>query len=234
MLNRFPDRAAAGRAMGTLLADYRGQDDVVVLGLARGGMPLAFEVACALNTPLDVLVTCKLSAPGAPEFALGAISCQGITVINEEAMQLLVNSRELSSNIQREQAELRHREAFYRRNRPPAPIKGKTVILVDDGAVTGATMRAAIRAVRDLGVKRVVAALPVASLPACALLHAEADELVCEVQPAFLQSVGEWYRDFSQVTDGEVRDLLARADDSAEHPLRRQNAAVCSRRRSTD
>jgi putative phosphoribosyl transferase len=213
MLNQFPDRAAAGRALSTLLARYGGRDDVVVLGLARGGMPLAFEVARALNTPLDVLVTCKLSAPGAPEFALGAIASGGVTVINEDAMRLCAKSPELNSDIAREQAELQHRDMFYRGDRGRVPIKGKTVILVDDGAATGATMRAAIRAVRDLGARRVVAALPVGSLPACALLHAEADELVCEVKPAFLQSVGEWYRDFSEITDGEVRDLLARTAD---------------------
>lgn len=215
MLNRFPDRAAAGRALGTLLASYGRRDDVVVLGLARGGMPLAFEVACALDAPLDVLVTCKLSAPGAPEFALGAIASGGVTVINEDAMRLLRDSQELSSDIARQQAELRHRETFYRGDRRPAPIKGKTVVLLDDGAATGATMRAAIRAVRDMGAARVVAALPVASLPACALLRAEADELVCEVTPAFLQSIGQWYEDFSQITDGEVRALLARAADAA-------------------
>jgi predicted phosphoribosyltransferase len=219
MLNQFPDRVAAGRALGTLLARYGGRDDVVVLGLARGGMPLACEVACALTAPLDVLVTCKLSAPAAPEFALGAIASGGVTVINEEAMRLLQNSRELSRDVAREQADLQHREAFYRGDRRPAPIKGKTVILVDDGAATGATMRAAIRVARDLGAARVVAALPVASLPACALLHAEVDELVCQVKPAFLGSIGEWYHDFSPITDGEVRDLLARAADTMEQSL---------------
>jgi predicted phosphoribosyltransferase len=126
-----------------------------------------------------------------------------------------VNSRELNRDIEREQAELQHRDVFYRGDRRPAPIEGKTVILVDDGAATGATMRAAIRAVRDLGAERVVAALPVGSLSACALLHAEADELVCEVKPAFLRSIGEWYSEFSPITDGEVRNLLARAADSA-------------------
>lgn len=215
MLNRFPDRAAAGRALGTLLAHYRDRHDVVVLGLARGGMPVAFEVASALNTPLEVLVTRKLSAPGAPEFALGAIASGGVTVINEDAMRLCANSQEFNSDIARERAELQLRETFYRGDRRSTPVKGKTVILVDDGAATGATMRAAIRAVRDLGAERVVAAPAVASLPACALLQAEADELVCDVNPAFLRSVGEWYRDFSQITDGEVRDLLARAADIA-------------------
>ncbi len=215
MLNRFPDRAAAGRALGTLLARYRDRHDVVVLGLARGGMPVAFEVASALNTPLEVLVTRKLSAPGAPEFALGAIASGGVTVINDDAMRICANSQELNCDIARQQAELQVRETFYRGDRRSTPIKGKTVILVDDGAATGATMRAAIRAVRDLGAERVVAAPAVASLPACALLQAEADELVCDVYPAFLRSVGEWYRDFSQVTDGEVRNLLARAADIA-------------------
>ena len=133
MLNRFPDRAAAGRALGTLLARYSGRDDVVVLGLARGGMPLAFEVASSLNAPLDVLVTCKLSAPGVPEFTLGAIASGGVTVINDSAMDLFRDSGELSGDIARQQAELRHREIFYRGARRPVPIEGKTVILVDDG-----------------------------------------------------------------------------------------------------
>lgn len=219
MLNPFPDRAAAGRTLSTLLARYCGREDVVVLGLARGGMPLGFEVAGALNAPLDVLVTCKLCAPGAPEFALGAIASGSVAVINEDAMRLFEHSPELSRHVACEQAELRHREIFYRGDRRPAQIKGKTAILVDDGAATGATMRAAIRAARNQGAQRVVAALPVASLPACALLQAEADELVCEIKPAFLRSIREWYRDFSEVTDGEVRALLARADDVAEHAL---------------
>jgi putative phosphoribosyl transferase len=218
MLNPFPDRAAAGRALATLLARFSERDDAVVLGLARGGMPLAFEVASALNVPLDVLVTRKLSAPGAPEFALGAVAPGGVTVINESAMHLFMNSPELNSDIARQQAELQLRETFYHSDRRPTRIQGKTVILVDDGAVTGATMLAAIRAVRGLRPARVVAALPVAPLPACALLQAEADELVCEIKPVFLRSIGEWYRDFTPTTDGEVRNLLARAADAVEHP----------------
>lgn len=219
MPNRFSDRAAAGRTLARLLARFGARDDVVVLGLPRGGMPLAFEVARALSEPLDVLVTRKLSAPGAPEFALGAIASGGVTVINESAMDLLLNSSELNSDIQREQAELRRREMFYRGDRRAVPIKGKTVIIVDDGAATGATMRAAMRAVRGMGVERVVAALPVASLQACALLRAEADELVCAVEPACLRSVSEWYRDFSPTTDGEVRNLLAHAAGATKPPL---------------
>jgi putative phosphoribosyl transferase len=225
MLKRFHGRTAAGRALATLLASYGERNDVVVLGLPRGGMLPAFEVADALNGPLDVLVTRKLGAPGAPEFALGAIASGEVTVINETAMHLFLNSQELTSVIAQEQAELRRRETFYRGDRRPIPIKGKTVILVDDGAVTGATMRAAIRAVRGLQPARIVAALPVASLPACALLHAEADELVCEIKPAFLRSVGEWYRDFPEITDGEVRSLLGRAAVATEQPLTRTGHA---------
>jgi putative phosphoribosyl transferase len=219
LLNRFPDRAAAGHAMSTLLARYRDRDDVVVLGLARGGMPPAFEVARALNAPLDVLVSCKVCAPGAPEFTLGVVTPQGVTAINEDAMRLWMNSRELSSDIARQRAELRLRDTFYGGDGHRAPIKGKTVILVDDGAATGATMRAATRAVRQLQAERVVAALPVASLAACELLHAEADEVVCEVTPAYLQTIREWYSDFPEVTDGDVRDLLARAVEVTERPL---------------
>ncbi|HEX4969766.1 MAG TPA: phosphoribosyltransferase family protein [Steroidobacteraceae bacterium] len=230
MLNRFDDRTAAGRALATLLAGYGGRNDVVVLGLPRGGMLPAFEVAGALNGPLDVLVTRKLGAPGAPEFALGAIASGEVTVINESAMHLFLNSQELNSVIAQAQAELLLRETFYRGDRRAIPVAGKTVILVDDGAVTGATMRAAIRAARGLRPARIVAALPVASLAACALLHAEADELVCEIKPAFLRSVGECYRHFPEITDGEVRALLARAAAAVESHAATDPSALTAHR----
>jgi predicted phosphoribosyltransferase len=219
-MNRFADRTSAGRELGAMLAHYRGRR-IVVLGLPRGGVPVAFEVARAIEAPLDVLVVRKLGAPGAPEFALGAIASGGVTVMNSEAMELLRDSQQLSAEIARQQAELRRRELLYRHDRPPLSIKGKTCILVDDGAATGASMRAAIRAVRDMGARRVIAALPVASLTALDLLHAEADEVVCRIAPAALQSVGEWYCDFSQTTDQEVQTLLDRAGEhlltSADH-----------------
>lgn len=217
-MNRFADRTSAGRELGTLLAHYRGHR-VVVLGLPRGGVPVAFEVARALEAQLDVLVVRKLGAPGAPEFALGAIASGGVTIINSEAMELFRNSQRLDSEIAQQQAELHRREMLYRHDRQPVPIEGKTCILVDDGAATGASMRAAIRAVRDMGARRVVAALPVASVPALALLHAEADEVVCRVAPVALRSVGEWYCDFSQTTDQEVQALLDRAGEHLRDPL---------------
>jgi predicted phosphoribosyltransferase len=221
-MNRFADRASAGRELGTLLAHYRGRR-VVVLGLPRGGVPVAFEVARAIEAQLDVLVVRKLGAPWAPEFALGAIASGGVTIINSEAMELLRDSQELDFQIAREQTELRRRELLYRHDRQPVPIQGKTCILVDDGAATGASMRAAIRAVRDMGARRVVAALPVASVPALTLLHAEADEVVCRIAPAALRSVGEWYRDFSQTTDQEVQALLDRARGDLHDPLTSAN-----------
>jgi predicted phosphoribosyltransferase len=212
MLNKYSNRAAAGHALGVLLSAYRGRDEVIVLGLPRGGVPVAFEVARILEVPLDVLVVRKLGAPGAPEFALGAIASGGIAVINEEAMELFRDSPEVRTEIARQRAELWRREALYRGDRTPLQLAGRTAILVDDGAATGASMRAAIRAVRELGAEKVVVALPVASVSACLLLHEEADEVVCGITPGCFQSVGEWYVDFRQTDDDEVRQLLARAD----------------------
>ena len=212
-MSHFYDRAAAGRSLGALLAAYRGRDDVLVLGLPRGGVPVAAEVADTLQAPLDVMIVRKLGAPGQPELALGALATGGVIVINENLMSSFEDSPAVAvaGVIARERAELKRREALYRNDRLPLEVRGRTIILVDDGAATGASMDAAVRATRKLGAKRIVVALPVASADALFMLRAEADEVACILTPAIFQSVGEWYERFEQTSDTEVSTLLARA-----------------------
>jgi putative phosphoribosyl transferase len=212
-MTRFYDRAAAGRSLGALLAAYRGRDDVLVLGLPRGGVPVAAEVADTLQAPLDVLIVRKLGAPGQPELALGALASGGVIVINENVMSSFEDSPAvaLAGVIARERAELKRREALYRNDRLPLEVRGRTIILVDDGAATGASMDAAVRATKKLGARRIVAALPVASAHALRTLRAEADEVACILTPDAFQSVGEWYERFEQTSDTEVSTLLTRA-----------------------
>jgi putative phosphoribosyl transferase len=207
----FIDRAAAGRELAALLGEYRNRDDVVVLGLARGGVPVAFEVAQSLAAPLDVLIVRKLGAPGQPEFALGAIASGGVSVINEEALRWYRDSPAFEAEVAAELEELQRREALYRGERPAENLRSRTVILVDDGAATGSSMRAAIQAARQLGAREIVAALPVASDSACSKLREDADNLICIRVPPSFMAVGEWYEDFRQTSDAEVRDLLVRA-----------------------
>jgi putative phosphoribosyl transferase len=212
-MTRFYDRAAAGRSLGALLAAYRGRNDVLVLGLPRGGVPVAAEVADTLQAPLDVLIVRKLGAPGQPELALGALASGGVIVINENVMSSFEDSPAvaLAGVIARERAELKRREALYRNDRLPLEVRGRTIILVDDGAATGASMDAAVRATKKLGARRIVAALPVASAHALRTLRAEADEVACILTPDAFQSVGEWYERFEQTSDTEVSTLLTRA-----------------------
>ncbi|NLG75160.1 MAG: phosphoribosyltransferase [Xanthomonadaceae bacterium] len=209
-MSRFANRTAAGRELASRLKTFRSRNDVVVLGLPRGGVPVAFEVARSLSAPLDVMIVRKLGAPGHPELAIGAIASGGVTVWNEH-LTALVSQEALRSIEAREQAELTRRERLYRAGRPAWSLRKRIVILVDDGAATGASMLAAVRALRQLEADRIVVALPVASSEACAILAREADELVCLEQPSLFYSVGEWYADFSQTTDEEVTDLLERA-----------------------
>lgn len=210
-MNGFTDRAEAGRALAALLIAYAHREDVVVLGLPRGGVPVAYEVAAALHAPLDVIVVRKLGAPGQPEFAVGAIASGGVSILNEDEAALVADSPYLRAEIAREHKELMRREALYRNERLPLSLKDRTVILVDDGAATGATMRAAVRAARKLAAHRIIVAVPVAPAQSLEALRAEADEVVCIVAPAFFRSVGEWYREFEQTSDTEVSMLLARA-----------------------
>jgi putative phosphoribosyl transferase len=207
----FRNRLHAGRALAAHLAAYAGRDDVQVLALPRGGVPVAFEVAQALGAPLDVLVARKLGVPQHSEYAMGAVA-RGVLVIDEDLLQRISLDRALlQAVIDDEQRELERRERLYRGDRPPPVLRGRTAILVDDGLATGATMRAAARALRAMGPARSVVAVPVAAADTCAALREEADEVVCAATPEPFRAVGCWYEDFSQTGDGEVRELLARA-----------------------
>jgi predicted phosphoribosyltransferase len=214
---RFADRADAGRALARALATYRQAPDAVVLGLPRGGVPVAFEIAQALDLPLDVLVVRKLGLPWQPELAMGAIASGGALVVNEDVLRHLGGRGDALESVRaREQAELERREREYRGDRPPLDLRGRTGILVDDGLATGATMEAAVRALKALDASRVVVAVPVASVEARDRIAAVADEVVCLATPAFFSAVGQWYADFGQTPDAEVRDLLSRAHAGVE------------------
>jgi predicted phosphoribosyltransferase len=216
MIDRFHDRAQAGRLLGRELAAYAGRDDVVVLGLARGGVPVAYEVARALGAPLDVFVVRKLGVPGEDEFAMGAIASGGVQVFNETLIrQLGLPAHAVAAVVARETRELERREKLFRGDRRLPDLRGKTVILVDDGLATGATMHAAIGALRQLGPAAVVAAAPVGAPQTCAGLAGVADDCVCVLRPQALRGVGLWYEDFVQTEDDEVRALLERARAAA-------------------
>jgi putative phosphoribosyl transferase len=212
MTRVFEDREDAGRALAKALAEYRGAADSIVLALPRGGVPVAFEIAQGLDLPLDVLVVRKLGLPSQPELAMGAIASGGAIVLNEDVLRFLPGRREDLEQVRRhEQAELERREREYRGDRPPLEMAGRVGILVDDGLATGATMEAAVQALRALRAKRVVVAVPVASVQARDRIAAVADEVVCLEMPPYFSAVGQWYRNFDQTSDAEVEDLLAKA-----------------------
>jgi putative phosphoribosyl transferase len=207
----FRDRREAGRELAALLSGYANRDDVIVVGLPRGGVPVASEVARALGAKLDVLVVRKLGVPLQPELAMGAIASGDAFYLDERIVDYAgVSKLELDAVIERERAELARREAMYRGSRPPLDTAGKVVILVDDGMATGATMRAAAMSLRNANAPpaRVVAALPVAPLDATARFAGVVDEFVCALQPHHFMGVGQFYIDFDQTSDGEVRALL--------------------------
>jgi putative phosphoribosyl transferase len=205
----FYDRADAGRQLADRLSDYAGRQDVTVLALPRGGVPVAYEVARELGAPLDVFLVRKLGLPYHPELAMGAIASGGVRVLNDTVVSRFRIPDEVIDAVAAEEAgELARREREYRGDRPPPKLRGKTVILIDDGLATGATMRAAVAALRKLGPARVVVAVPVGSPETCAEFQAVADEAVCARTPEPFQAVGQWYRDFSQTTDEEVQELL--------------------------
>jgi erythromycin esterase-like protein/predicted phosphoribosyltransferase len=211
-VRRFSDRSDAGRLLAERLRHYAGRDDVVVLGLPRGGVPVAYEVASELDAPLDVYLVRKLGVPGHEELALGAIATGGVRVLNKELIERLDLPAEWVEAIDaKERRELSRRERAYRGDRPPPDLAGRVVILVDDGLATGSTMLAAVHAVRQDDPAKVVVAVPVAAPEVCAALQSVADEVVCAVTPQPMHAVGLWYDDFSQTTDDEVRELLARA-----------------------
>jgi len=206
---QFRNRSEAGQILARSLAQYRNQPDVLVLGLARGGVPVASEVARSLNAPLDVFIARKLGVPGHEEFAMGAMASGGVAILNHNTVESLrIPQTLIDLAVEREGSELRRRERLYRANRPPIDVTGCTVILVDDGIATGATMRAAIGSLRQMKAKSIVVATPVAALAAIWDLRALVDRFVAVVTPADFRAVGEWYENFWQVTDSEVRELL--------------------------
>lgn len=211
MRTRFHDRRSAGQALASHLSAYAHRTDVLVLALPRGGVPVAAEVALALGAPLDVFVVRKLGVPGQEELAMGALAGGGVRVLDQEIIRAAgVSQADVERVSMLEAAELARRERQYRDDRPPPDVEGKTVILVDDGLATGASMRAAVTALRARNPARVIVAVPVAAPDTCRAFQSIADEIICVETPDPFQSVGLWYEDFSQTTDDEVHDLLER------------------------
>jgi len=206
---RFHDRREAGRLLAERLARYVGTDDLLVLGLPRGGVPVAFEVARALRAPLDVFVVRKLGVPGYAELALGAVASGGVRVLNEDVVAAVGLDKDAIERVaERELAEVERREREYRGGRPPLELRAKVAILVDDGLATGASMRAAALAARELGPKQVIVAVPVAADQTCDEFRHDVDEVVCAFTPEPFYAVGLWYENFEQTSDEEVRELL--------------------------
>src|SRR5438874_5808954 len=212
MERAFPNRTEAGRLLAGRLVKYAGRDDVIVLGLPRGGVPVAFEVAQRLGAPLDVFIVRKLGVPGFEELAAGAIASGGVRVLNEDVVRALPNADQLIESVtEKETVELERREQTYRDGRPAPELRDRAVILVDDGLATGATMRAAVAALRQRGVAKIVVAVPVGAPETCREFEEEVDETICAITPESFWAVGQFYEDFSQTTDDEVRELLAAA-----------------------
>ena len=209
----FQDRREAGQALAKELSDYADREDVVVLGLPRGGVPVAFEVSEALDVPLDVFVVRKLGLPRNPELAMGAIASGDVRVMNDEVLRRSsVSDEEIEGVVEEERDKLEEREKIYRGARPRIDLEGKTVLLVDDGLATGATMRAAVNALRKHDPAKVVVAVPTAPPETCSEFEDRVDEILCLETPRSFMGVGGSYRDFSQTTNEEVRDLLERAN----------------------
>jgi putative phosphoribosyl transferase len=213
----FRDRTAAGQALAGLLKRYANRPDTVVLGLPRGGVAVAHEIGKALNLPLDIFIVRKLGVPGHEELAMGAVATGGVRYINRDLVDALrIDAQTIDEVSAREETEVARRENAYRGRREPLDVRGKTVILVDDGLATGSTMRVAIAALRQLGPARVVVAVPAGARDACAQIHREADQTICALSPESFFSVSEWYEEFPQTTDQEVRELLASSSRTAE------------------
>ncbi|MGZ8847076.1 MAG: phosphoribosyltransferase [Pyrinomonadaceae bacterium] len=210
----FTDRTDAGQFLAEKLIEYANRLDVIVLALPRGGVPVAYEVANRLNAPLDIFVVRKLGVPGHEELAMGAIASGGVRVLNPDVLSYIrIHEAIIDQVTEYELSELQRRERLYRGSRPPLELKGRTIIIVDDGLATGSTMRAAVKALRQKQPKKIIVAVPVGARETCESFKSEVDTMaVCAITPEPFQAVGLWYRDFSQTTDEEVRDLLARAD----------------------
>lgn len=225
---RFRDRREAGQQLALKLKAYAGNPNVVVLALPRGGVPIAYEVAQLLHLPLDVFLVRKLGVPGQDELAMGAIASGGIRVLNDDVVRYLDIATDTIARVaQREQAELERREQLYRGARPRPPLKGKTILLIDDGLATGATMKAAVAALRQQHPAQIIVAAPVAARTTCEAFEAMADDIVCICNRTYepFHAVGLWYDDFRQTTDDEVRDFLERANASV---ISRHNEPVAA------
>ena len=208
----YADRAAAGQRLIEPLAQYRGRDEVIVLALPRGGVPVAWEVAKALALRLDLMLVRKLGVPSHPEVAMGAIASGGILIRNDDALRAShVDQAAFDAVLQQETRELSRREARYRPNRPPLDLENRVVLLIDDGLATGASMMAAIGAARLHNPNAIVVAVPVAPVETAEALRSEVDEWVCPLMPAWMRAVGDWYEDFSQTSDQQVIELLQEA-----------------------
>ncbi len=223
METRYHDRTQAGRVLASMLTPYANRRDVLVLALPRGGVPVAYEVTKALHVPLDVFLVRKLGVPGHEELAMGAIATGGVRVINEDVVRTLyMPSQVLDAVAFREERELERRERLYRDDRPLPVVRDQTVILIDDGLATGATMRAAVQALRVQAPAKIVVAVPVAAYWTYHQLSTEVDEIICPQTPEVFYGVGWWYEDFSQTSDQQVRELLSLAAQ--------ENPAFTSRR----
>lgn len=208
----FQNRTEAGQKLASKLSAYFAQPDVLVLALPRGGIPVGCEVARALQVPVDVFVVRKLGVPWNPELAMGAVATGGVRVLDQDTIgALAIPNEEVAKVSAREELELERRERAYRGGRAPLPVAGKKVILVDDGIATGSTMRAGIAALRKLQPARVVVAVPVAPQATCSMLRKLADEVVCAIEAEDFFAIGEWYEDFTQLSDQEVQNLLDNA-----------------------
>jgi predicted phosphoribosyltransferase len=226
----FKNRNEAGQQLAEKLAPYADEPDVIVLALPRGGVPVGYEVARALGVPLDVFLVRKLGVPGYEEFAMGAIASGGVRVMNERVIRLLhIPEYTIEAITTSEQRELERREHLYRGDRAPPDVRDRTVIIVDDGLATGATMHAAVKALRRQQPARIVVAIPTASPDICLQFQPVAEDVVCLIMPEPFHAVGVWYRDFNQISDGDVREFLAQANAPAngpgtDHPRKRRAA----------
>jgi len=210
----YRDRIDAGKQLASRLADYANRDDVLVLALPRGGVPVAYEVAKALPAPLDIFLVRKLGVPGHEELAMGAIATGGVRVVNDDVVNYLrIPDDVIDAVADTELSELERRERAYRGTRPEPNVQGKTVILVDDGLATGSTMRAAAAALRQQNPARIVVAVPVSATQTCDEYRMGVDEIICAKTPEPFMGVGMWYLDFSQTSDEEVREILARSEN---------------------
>jgi len=210
----YRDRIDAGKQLASRLADYANRDDVLVLALPRGGVPVAYEVAKALPAPLDIFLVRKLGVPGHEELAMGAIATGGVRVVNDDVVNYLrIPDDVIDAVADKELSELERRERAYRGTRPEPNVQGKTVILVDDGLATGSTMRAAAAALRQQNPARIVVAVPVSATQTCDEYRMGVDEIICAKTPEPFMGVGMWYLDFSQTSDEEVREILARSEN---------------------